>query len=281
MRAPKDGTPEPGSVLGGVPAPRLSTFGSATIATIYFARDLWLMDSAGFGVAQKLADKLAFMAKPLVSVDGYASAEGPSQHNDELAQSRRDGAIAVLSSKRSGLTFLGRGHGAADPAVPETATDPTELETQRAHNRRVEIVITDMTAPAPPVAPKPTVDVTKPAGDITKVPPPPPKSPEEEAKEQAEENLNRILKLPPDLGGPPKRSFSDEFWKSFDEGLEKTMSKVGVPKQFRGLVKDGAHALVEKGAESALDSALDAAHASPQQKEAVKAAVKAAAATKL
>ena len=241
------------------------------IATIYFARDKWLMEPDGFIAVQKLAEQLSYMTKPFVSVDGHASGEGPEKHNEELARLRREAVTATLSSRVPGATFAGSGHGASEPAVPETATDPGELEAEHAKNRRVTIVITDLTSPAPPATPKV-------GADIFKLPPPRPETPEEEANRR----LKEMLKLPPELPpGRPKRSSSEQFWETVDDKLDNAMSKLGVPKQYRGLIKDGAHAAIEKGAETVLDSVLDAAQLSSQQKNAIKAAVKATAQTKL
>jgi outer membrane protein OmpA-like peptidoglycan-associated protein len=270
LRAPKEGTGERPSLLSGVPAPRVSTIGANTIATIYFAHDIWLMEPDGLAAVQKLAEQLSYLAKPFVSVDGHASGEGARKHNEDLARLRREAVIAALSSRAPGATFAGSGHGASEPAVPETATDPGEIEAERARNRRVTIVITDMTPATSPPAPK--------AGpDVLKLPPIRPESPEEEANRR----LKEMLKLPAELpGGPGKKSFSGQFWKAVDDKLDSAMSKLGVPKQYRGLIKDGAHAAIEKGAESALDQALDATNLSSQQKNAIKATLSAAAQTK-
>ena len=269
LRAPKDGMGEHLSLVSGVPKPRVSTIGASTIATIYFARDIWLMEPDGFAAVQKLAEQLSYVVKPFVSVDGYASGEGLEKRNDDLARLRREAVIATLSSKVPGATFAGSGHGALEPAVPETAPNPDELEAQRAQNRRVTIVITDLTSPAPPVPPK-VIDIFKPL-------PSQPETPEEEANRR----LKEMLKLPPELPpGRPKRSFSQQFWAVVDDKLDSVMSKVGVPSQYRGLIKDGAHAAIEKGADAALNSVLDAANLSSQQKNAIKAAVGASAQTK-
>jgi outer membrane protein OmpA-like peptidoglycan-associated protein len=262
MRAPKDGIGEHLSLIPGVPAPRVSTMGASTIATIYFARDVWLMEPDGFAAVQKLAEQLSYMAKPFVSVDGYASGEGPEKRNEELARLRREIVIATLSAKAPGVTFAGSGHGAAEPAVPETATDPGELEAERAQNRRVTIVITDLATPGPP--PPPAV-----GPDLFKRLTPRPETPEEEANRR----LKEMLKLPPELPGRPKKSFNEQFWKAVDDKLDSTMSKLGVPNQYRGMIKDGAHAAIERGAGAVLDSALDAAHLSTQEKDAIRAAV--------
>lgn len=270
LRAPKAGIGERLSLSSGVPAAQVSAIDAATVATVYFGRDRWLMEPDGFAAVQKLAEQLTIMAKPFVTVDGHASGEGPERHNEDLARLRREGVIAVFSSRVPGATFAGGGHGATAPAVPESAADTSELETQRARNRRVTIVMADLASPGPSAPAK--------AGpDIFKLPPIEPETPQEESSRR----LKEMLKLPPELQGRPKRSFSEQLWAAVDDQLNTAMAKIGVPRQFRGPIKDGAHALIEKGAETVLDSALDAAHLSSQQKEAVKAAVRAAAQTKL
>lgn len=275
MRAPVGGVADRLTLSPGVPAPRLSKIGSTTIATIYFARDIWLMEPEGFAIVQKLAEQLSYMARPVVMVDGYASAEGPPQHNEDLARNRREAVIATLSSKTPGITLGGKGHGASDPAAPETATDPAELEGQRALNRRAEIVISDMTAPAPETTPKPGGESQKPGTGIFK----PPTIPEETPQQEFDRRMKDILKLPPDLS-PPKKSLGEQFWSKVDEKLNQTMSKLGIPEKYRGTIKDGAHALIEKGIEAPLDMAMDAAHLSSQDKDAIKSALGAAAQTK-
>lgn len=277
LRAPKEGTGERRSLLPGVPVPRVSTIGASTIATIYFARDLWLMEPDGLAAVQKLAEQLSSMAKPFVSVDGHASGEGPQKHNEDLARLRREAVVAALSSKAPGATLAGRGHAASEPAVPETATEPGELEAQRAKNRRVTIVITDMTPTGSPSSPTADPGTLK-TPDILKLPPPRPETPEEEANRRLKEMLKLPAKIPP--AGPGSKPLSEQFWKAVDDKLDTVMSKIGVPKQYRGLIKDGAHAAIEKGAESALDSALGATNLSSQEKNAIKAAVGAAAQTK-
>ena len=215
------------------------------------------------------------MARPVVMVDGYASAEGPPQHNEDLARNRREAVIATLSSKTPGITLGGKAHGASDPAAPETATDPAELEGQRALNRRAEIVITDATAPAPETTSKPGGEPQKPIIDIFH----PPNPPQETPQQEFDRRMKDILKLPPDLS-PPKKSLGEQFWSKVDEKLNQTMSKLGIPEKYRGTIKDGAHALIEKGIEAPLDMAMDAAHLSSQEKDAIKSALGAAAQTK-
>jgi hypothetical protein len=207
------------------------------------------------------------MAKPMLTVDGYASAEGADERNEALARLRRDAVRAVLASAAPGVAVGGEGHGSREPAVPETAKDGAALEAQRAQNRRVTIVISDLTTPPVAEAPKPPID-------IHKVPPH-----EETEQEAADRRMKQMLKLPADLSRP-KQSFSEQFWKVVDDQLDSTMSKIGVPKEYRGKLKDAAHSAIETGAEKALDAALDAAHLSSTEKEAIKAAVKQAAQTK-
>lgn len=272
MRDPKDraGVRDRASLLSGTSAPRISQFGATTVATIYFARDIFLMEPSSFAAVHKLAEQLSFMAKPMVSVDGYASTEGPEKRNEDLGRLRREAVRAVLASRAPGVAIGGRGHGSSEPAVPETATAAAELEAQRAQNRRATIVISDLTTPVPDRGEESKkVDIHK--GIVPR---------EETDEEAANRRLKEMLKLPADLS-LPKKSFSEQFWTVVDDKLDSTMSKLGVPQKYRGMIKDGAHSAIEKGAETALDSALDAAHLSAQEKNAIKSALKAAAQTKL
>lgn len=273
MRDPKDGVRERARLLGDALSPRVTQIASGTVATIYFAHDTFLIERDGFAVVEKLGEQLSYMAKPMVTVDGHASMEGPDARNEMLGRMRREAVIAILASKARNVTFGGGGHGASDPAVPETASDPREREAQRAQNRRVTIVITDLSRPGAAPTP-PTGEPGKVGkGGITW-------TPHEETPEEAfKRRLEESLKLPIDLT-PPKHSFSEQFWKAVDDTLDSTMSKIGVPKEYRGKLKDAAHSAIETGAEKVLDAALDAAHLPSTEKEAIKAAVKQAAQTK-
>jgi outer membrane protein OmpA-like peptidoglycan-associated protein len=273
QRQPKDASTVRDRVrlLAGVPAPRVTQFASTTVATIYFARDAFLMEPDGFAAVQQLGRQLSFMAKPMVVVDGFASSEGTEKRNEELGRLRRDAVVAVLATAARGVTIGGRGHGAADPAVPETATDPKELEAQRAQNRRASIAIMDLSAPAPSAG----AAVTPPAVDIFK----PIRPRDETEQERVNRGIQQSLKLPADLR-PPSKSLSEQARRFFDEKADKVLSSLGVPKEFREPIKKAALAGVEKGIDAGLDKALEAAGVTGQAKEAAKAALKAAAATK-
>jgi outer membrane protein OmpA-like peptidoglycan-associated protein len=274
LRQPKD-EPKAGLLAKStVPAPLVSQIPGGTVATVYFAHNSFLMDIANASAVEKIGERLGFMAKPLVAVNGHASSEGPGPRNEGLARMRRDLVIAVLRSKAKGSFEIGgSGHGAAEPAVEENAKGADALEAQRAKNRRVEIIAVDLATPAPESKPEPKA-ADKP--DITYHPKPEQETPEQEAKR----NLDRMLKLGP-IPERPKRSFSEEVWKAVDNAVDDITKKLGVPEKFRGMIKDGAHSAIEKGAEKALDTALDAAKVTGQERDAIKAAIKAAAQQKL
>jgi outer membrane protein OmpA-like peptidoglycan-associated protein len=264
-RDPKDrsSVKDRATLLSGVAPPSVLRLGTDTVVTIYFARDAFLMEPAAFAVVQKLAEQLSFMAKPMVSVDGYASTEGPERRNEELGRLRREAVVAILASKGRGVAFGGQGHGALEPAVPETASNPHELEAQRAQNRRVTIVVTDLSAAGAPPAP----DAGEKAADLRVVPH------EETREEEFNRRLKESLKLPIDLS-PPKRSLGEMTSKWLDDTIDGALRKTGLPKGARDFIKERARGAVETGAEKALDSALDAAHLSAEEKQAIKAAVK-------
>ena len=93
--------------------------------------------------------------------------------------------------------------------------------------------------------------------------------------ETPEDRIRRILReLPP--APPPRRSFDEMFWRWFDDNLESTMSRAGVPRSLRGPIRDGAHAAVSRGAEAILDNVLSASGLPGPAREAIRAAVRAA-----
>lgn len=279
MRAPLPGAADSSfSLLSSeIPSPSITRFGSSIIATLYFGQNFFLLDSRNLEALNKLGEELRFILNPVISVDGYASSEGTEQYNQKLAENRRTTAISLLRSKVVGTaTFGGEGHGEFAPAEGETAKAGSKLEAQRALNRRVTIVVSS------PTAAKPAAEAEKKPITIFAPPQAKPET-EEERKKREEEERRRKLKQMLDLGviTPPSRpSLTEAFWKVVDEKVDEVSRKVGVPEKYRGMVRDAAHAAIEKGAEEALDQALDLARISGPEKEAVKAAVKAAAQTK-
>jgi outer membrane protein OmpA-like peptidoglycan-associated protein len=76
-----------------------------------------------------------------VTVDGYTDAKGSDTYNQGLSQRRAEavrGALAAAVSE-SGITFVVRGRGEADPIASNTTKDGRDNPKGRAKNRRVEI----------------------------------------------------------------------------------------------------------------------------------------------
>jgi outer membrane protein OmpA-like peptidoglycan-associated protein len=270
MRAPKSGTADPPSLLAStIPAPSVMRVGGMILATVYFGQNDFLMDAANFTAVEKLADELGFMVKPTIAVDGYASSEGTKEYNLHLSDMRRQAVIAILRSKLTDTADMGgTAHGESDPAVAETATNAKELESQRARNRRVTIFIMSGVTPEPaqPEEKKKPIDLfPHPKIDLTP----------ETDQERFDRMFKQLEKVKPQPR--PTTSFSEEFWKGVDKVVDDATKKLGVPEKYRGLIRDGAHALIEKGAEKALDGALDQAKLPQNEKDAIKSAVKAAA----
>jgi len=280
MRAPLPGADKPSfSLLSSqIPAPSVQRIGSTIVATFYFGQNYFLLDSRNLAALDKLGDELQFILDPIISIDGYASSEGTDKYNQELSENRRTTVKSLLGLKVMGTaTYGGEGHGEQSPAVPEDAKDATELESQRALNRRVTVAVSPShAAAAPPTQQRRPIDIFRPQPQRPET--------EEERKKREEEERQRRFKQMLDLGPikPPQQpSLSEMFWKKVDEKIDEITRKVGVPEKYRGLVKDAAHAAIEKGAEEALDKALDQAQLNSTQKEAIKAAIKAAAQSKL
>jgi outer membrane protein OmpA-like peptidoglycan-associated protein len=281
-RAPMPGAAEPETISlfsSTIPAPVITRFGSTIVATVYFGKNNFLLDSRNYTALDKLSEELRYMAQPAVSVDGYASAEGKEDQNQRLSEMRRLTVVSTLGSKLIvPITFDGKGHGSADPAVEETGKKGSEIESQRAQNRRVTIVITSLATPKPadqfdkpeeakPIKLFPEIDLTK------------PETPAEMGarmmREAAEAEKARAAQKKA-AGG---QSVNDLVWKKVDSVVDDLSKKLKIPEELRPYVKDGAHALIEKGVSTALDKALDQTPLNSNEKEAFKKALEAAAKT--
>ena len=137
------------------------------IARVYFARNRFVLDSANYAVLEKLSEELAFIAAPTVVVDGHTSTEGTEEFNLELSENRRQAVIAILASKATrAIEFSGTAFGESQPSVEEAGASSPELEDQRAHNRRVDILVlspavepTESTEPTKPTDPTKRIDL--------------------------------------------------------------------------------------------------------------------------
>jgi outer membrane protein OmpA-like peptidoglycan-associated protein len=282
-RAPTPGAAEPEEISlfsSSIPAPVVTRFGSTIVATVYFGKSNFLMDSRNFTAVEKLSEELKYMANPFVSVDGYASAEGKEDQNLKLSEMRRLTVVSTLRSKMIfPVTFDGKGHGSADPAVEETAAKGAALESQRAQNRRVTIVITSSVTPTPaeePAKSKPKPIKLFPEIDLTK-----PETPEEMGKRMMKEAAEAEKAREAQKKAAAGQSVNDVFWKKVDDTVDSLSAKLKIPEALRPYVKDGAHALIEKGVSTGLDSALDQAGLNATQKEAFKKALEAASKTNI
>jgi outer membrane protein OmpA-like peptidoglycan-associated protein len=267
FRAPLAGSSSP-RLFPGIPPPVVTRTDQAIAMTVYFGRNLFLLDADNLMAVEKLADELRFMLDAPIAVDGYASEEGTEAGNRRLSASRRDHVIRLLKAKAIGRpVFGGTAHGEADQVAAETGAG-ADVERGRALNRRVTIVVL-LPAPAKPSAkPEKKIDLNVPF----KVRP---ETDEERSDRQIREALR--TKIP----DKPKTSFSKEFWNAVDEAVDSASRKVGIPEKYRGYIKKGARAAIEKGAEAVLDEALDKAGANETQKKAIKAAIEQAADTEL
>jgi outer membrane protein OmpA-like peptidoglycan-associated protein len=220
----------------------------------------------------------------MIRLVGHTDPIGPEPYNVDLGQRRameaQTALINAIERLRPGLSrqisivpqSLGESRQAARDRTPEA----------RARNRRVEIFLSTMAAaPVQQVPMRSPVQPSPPAPSRPiRIP-----TPEEAARavvplgpETPEERIRRILTTAPPTP-PPRRSFSEMFWRRVDESLNSTMSRVGVPPSLRGPIRDATHAAIQRGAESLLSRALDETDLSSEAKEAIRAAVRAAAQT--
>ncbi len=75
---------------------------------VSFSFDSAKVDSKALEIC---AEVLKLKAGDKVTVDGYASAEGPAAHNMKLSQNRAKAVAAVLNRKVQGLELKAEGHG--------------------------------------------------------------------------------------------------------------------------------------------------------------------------
>jgi outer membrane protein OmpA-like peptidoglycan-associated protein len=282
-RAPTPGAAEPEEISllsSSIPAPVVTRFGSTIVATVYFGKSDFLMDSRNFTAVEKLSEELKYMANPFVSVDGYASAEGKEDQNLKLSEMRRLTVVSTLRSKMIfPVSFEGKGHGSSDPAVEETATKGSALESQRAQNRRVTIAITSTVTAKPAEAQQPASKPIKLFPPI--VPTPKPETPEEMGARMMREAEEAEKARAAQKKAAAGQSVNDVFWKKVDDTVDSLSAKLKIPEALRPYVKDGAHALIEKGVSTGLDNALDQAGLDATQKEAFKKALEAASKTNI
>lgn len=201
----------------------------------------------------------------IVSIVGHTDATGSEAHNMRLGQERAE-------SVRDALVTAGV---PADVITTDSAGEGSLfVPTQRAEglNRRVEISF----RPEPsfrihmpplslqsPAAPEP--GGTQPDLQM-RLPPLRPETPEE--------RIERIIRTPPPAP-PQRRSFNDLFWRRVDDGLDSVMDRFNVPDDLRDLIRRGAHAAIEKGAQAILDQALDSAGIQGEAREAIRQTVRA------
>lgn len=262
-RAPKPGTADPPSLFAStIPAPSVTRIGTSIFATVYFGHNNFLMDGRNLAAVEKLADELGFMFKPDIMVEGFASGEGSVAQNVKLSEMRRQTVIAFLNKAGSKAQIGGTAHGASDPAVEETAKGGTELEAQRAQNRRVTIFVMG-SAPVEQEKKKPVQIFSPRLRDLP--------------EETDSERLNRLLKERSRLPSleRPKISLTDKFWENVDDTVDRVTKKVTSNKKIRDLIRDGVHKAIEKGAEEIMDQAIDQTTLDKSQKDAIKAGIKA------
>jgi outer membrane protein OmpA-like peptidoglycan-associated protein len=252
------------NILGSnIPSPIVTRTPGAMAATVYFGQDNSLLDASNFAAVRELATQIRLMYRPTIVVEGHASTEGEEAYNLRLSELRRQMVIAILSAgSRNRLQVGGQAYGESMPALPETAQRGTELERQRAQNRRVEITIvtTPILNTEEPQAPR-HIDL--------RLPPLHPETPEE--------RLTRILTTPPPKLERRTFSITGAIEERFNNFMDNLLQGVGIDSNstIGGLIKDGARALTERGARAVLDEALDQTSLSGEAREAIRNGIRA------
>jgi hypothetical protein len=225
-----------------------------------FARGGAGLNAAQFESVKRAAEFIAQSwsgASPITSIriTGYIDAnEGQSDLGQRRAAAVRDALLRALGSAQPGLATRLRW------TLEDRGFSPVA---------KVEIYLWHGPTP-PPVAP--LVRVPSPAEAARRVAPIRPETPEE--------RIQRIVATPPPRPSS-RRTFSQMFWGKFDDHLNSTMNRLGVPQSLHSRIRDAAHTALERGAESLLNKALDQAGLGHEAKEAIRASVRAAAKTQV
>lgn len=153
---------------------------------------------------------------------GHTDNTGPEKYNVDLGV-RRARAVKdelenilredILKARIRIAILVEPSPGASAP------TADNKTREGRALNRRVEVFIAPPELPPPPPAPSRPVRIPTPEEAARAVVPLGPETPEE--------RIRRILTRPPPTP-PPRRSFSEMFWRRVDERLNSTMRRIGV-----------------------------------------------------
>jgi outer membrane protein OmpA-like peptidoglycan-associated protein len=116
-----------------------------TIGDVLFATNEANLTPNGMSTLRKLADVMAQNQERTVLVEGFTDSTGSSSYNQDLSQRRANAVASALSSmgvQRERIAMKAYGE-----AFPVAANDTA---TNRQLNRRVEVVLSNTSAPIPP-----------------------------------------------------------------------------------------------------------------------------------
>ncbi|WP_136656726.1 DUF4157 domain-containing protein [Nitratireductor sp. XY-223] len=256
--------PEP-TLMPSVPAPEVFRSDFGVSLTLYFSQGSFLLGASGLRALNRVQQQLRAMPDAVVSIDGFASAEGTDEFNLRLSENRRQTVRALLLA---GLGFApdvsGTGHG--ESQSQETDVDPAERERFRARHRRVEITIV---SPALASAPSPEPD--EPAVPPVITAPRIPFRPETD-----QERLDRILRMPVITPEPTTFSVCGVWRDSTRRWFDRRLRDLGVGDGIRGRLVDLGVGAVERLPFTAVEEALKAGEVGGTERRAIMSALRAA-----
>jgi hypothetical protein len=239
-----------------------------------FGPGRWRLDQTHLAQIQRLAEHIVRTWTTTSPVTGIKFVGYADPVERQTAVQRVGAARAAL------VDAISRLNAAVLPGIELSSEDGGSSPAQDGVVRRVEILLwVGFGIPFAPPAQRPSVWALP---QIRVSPPVRIPTPAEVARkvysmqpETPEERIRRILTTLPPSSRPP-RSFSQMFWATVDQSLDSAMSRIGVPQSLRGLLRDGAHAAISRGAEETLNRVLDASGLSSNAREAIRSTVRAA-----
>ncbi len=255
------------SLTPSVPSPEVFRSDIGISVKLYFSQGSFLLGAGGLRALKRVQSQLRMMPDAVISIDGYASAEGTEAFNQSLSDGRRQTVRTLL------LTGLGfspdvSGAGFGETQGQETGIDAADREKFRARNRRVEITIVSpaLLSSAQPDEP----DAPEPAQPFNLYPRLP------RGPETDDERLNRVLTTPMVVPPPVKFSVCGTWHDTTRKWFDRRLRDIGVGESIRGRLVSLGVGAIEKLPMTAIEQALKANEVGKTERKAIMSAVRAA-----
>jgi outer membrane protein OmpA-like peptidoglycan-associated protein len=231
--------------------------------------------------AEQIRAILAAHPDAYISIVGHTDTTGTDERNEVVGQGRSEEVMKFLVAKKLPQNIMyASNKGPNEPAIK------TGKNVQEPRNRRVEISVKQQEKSVPPqkgtlpeqksVPPLPSDAPTQHPSIVKPKPPDLTYHPQyhEETPGERYKRIDAEIKKAEKMPRKQGESALDVLNHAVDNLINPLMESLHVPEKFRGMIRDAAHAGVEKGIESLVDTAMDQAGLDSNQKDAIRNTVK-------